>query len=146
MTIIKPITVIDEVLTLLSESSLPVSDISAENPPQFFGIHSEGKLVGVIGLELHLPFALLRSLSVLPSFRSAGLGRQLVAFAESVATSLGIEQLFLLTTTAEDFFRSLGYSVASRTTAPIVIQATAQFSGLCPSSSVFLCKYVGTKG
>lgn len=140
---IEKITVTDEILALLSESDLPVSDISAAKQPQFFGVRSEGKLVGVVGLEPMAPFALLRSLAVSHAFRSAGLGRQLVAFAESMAPTLGIKQIFLLTTTAEEFFLSLGYLPASRVSAPAEIQATAQFSSLCPSSSVFLCKHVG---
>ena len=130
----------DEVLSLLSECGLPVCDISTEYPPQFFGVRSEGKLAGVIGLEFYTPFALLRSLAVAPAFRSAGLGRRLVAHAEAQGAAHGIQTLFLLTSTAEQFFLDLGYAPTSRTTAPPAIQGTSQFSGLCPSSATFLCK------
>ena len=130
----------DEILSLLSEYSLPVSDISTENPPQFFGFRSEGKLVGLVGLELYAPYALLRSLVVTPAFRSTGLGRKLVAHAEAQAAARGIQKLFLLTSTAEQFFLDRGYVPASRTDAPPAIQRTSQFAGLCPSSAAFLCK------
>lgn len=143
---IEPITTIDNVLPLLVECGLPVSDITPAAPLSFFGVRSGGALVGVVGLEMHLPFAMLRSLAVAPAFRSSGIGRKLVAFVESVAANRGITELFLLTTTAKEFFLGLGFSPATRAAAPPAIQNTPQFSGLCPSSSAFLYKHVGTKG
>ncbi|MES2263459.1 MAG: arsenic resistance N-acetyltransferase ArsN2 [Pseudomonadota bacterium] len=137
---IEPISELKDVLTLLSECGLPVSDISKSNPPQFFGLRSESGLVAVVGLELFESVGLLRSLAVSPNHRGHGIARQLVAFAERVATSRGVDVLFLLTTTASDFFEKLGFVPASRTSAPTVIQVTPQFSGLCPASSAFLTK------
>jgi amino-acid N-acetyltransferase len=141
--VIEPLSSTDEVLPLLIECGLPVSDIAPSRPPLFFGIRSEGKLVGVVGLEPYPPCALLRSLAVSPASRSSGLAHKLVAFVESLAVARGIKELFLLTTSAEELFLGLGYSVGSRSAVPPAIQNTAQFSGLCPSSSTFLCKYVG---
>lgn len=139
---IEPLPSIEEVLPLLAECALPVADISALSPIQFFGVRDGAVLVAVVGLELYPPFGLLRSLAVAPTFRGRGLARELVAFAESFAATQGIESLFLLTTTAEGFFLRLGYVPASRGAAPQAIQATSQFSGLCPSSSAFLSKRV----
>jgi len=144
--VIEPLTTADEALPLLAECGLPVSDIFSPAQPLFFGARSEGALVGVVGLEAYAPFALLRSLAVAPAFRRRGLARKLVACVESQAEQRGIKELFLLTTTAENFFLGLGYSLASRSAAPAVIQCTAQFSGLCPSSSAFLSKHVGAAG
>ncbi len=129
-----------EIGQLLSACELPISDLSLSRPVLFFGSRSETRLVGVIGLEVFGSVALLRSLAVAPSHRNHGLGTSLVAFAEAHAASLGIESLFLLSTTAEAFFTKLGYSPASREDAPAPIKATAQFSGLCPASSAFMCK------
>ncbi len=139
---IEPLPAIEEVLPLLAECALPVADISVSSPLGFFGVRDGGALVALVGLELYTPFALLRSLAVAPTFRRRGLARELVAFAESFAAAQSIESLFLLTTTAERFFLSLGYLPVSRSAAPQVIQATSQFSCLCPSSSAFLSKYV----
>lgn len=141
--LIEPLASADEAIPLLLECGLPVEDLSAIASVQFFGIHAENALIGVVGLEAYPPYALLRSLAVTPAFRASGLGRKLVAFAESQAAARGITQLFLLTTTAEKFFLGLGYVPADRAAAPPVIRGTAQFSGLCPASSVFLCKHVG---
>ncbi len=127
---------------LLTENALPIADISASTPLQFFGIRDGGTLVAVVGLELYPPFGLLRSLAVRSSFRKRGLAHELVSFAESWSAAQGVESLFLLTTTADQLFLGLGYSLVSRDKAPSAIQATSQFSSLCPASSAFLSKRV----
>ncbi len=139
---IEPITELNDVVPLLTECGLPVSDISPSQLQQFFGMRSKTGLVAVVGLELYGSVGLLRSLAVSPSHRGQGLAHELVAFAEKVAASQGVNTLFLLTTTASDFFSKLGYVPASRANAPQAIQDSSQFSNLCPSSSSFLCKSV----
>lgn len=129
-----------EIKQLLSACELPTSDIASSNSFLFFGCHSDAKLVGVIGLEIYGPAALLRSLAVAPSHRNHGLGRSLVGFAEAQAAPLGVESLYLLTNTAEGYFSKLGYSPASREDAPSSIKATMQYSSLCPASSAFMSK------
>jgi len=129
-----------EIKQLLSVCELPTADISPSKSLLFFGCHSDAKLVGIVGLEVYGPVALLRSLAVDPAQRKHGLGKSLVDFAEVHAASLCVESLYLLTTTANAFFSRLGYSPASREEAPSSIKATSQFSGLCPASSVFMCK------
>ena len=127
---------------LLDACKLPVSDIAPSPSLQFFA-HSEGEeLLGVVGLELYPPIALLRSLAVSPACRGRGLGQALVAFAERQAAAQGIASLYLLTTTAAPFFATLGYANSLRADAPAAIQATAQFAGLCPASSSFMSKHL----
>jgi amino-acid N-acetyltransferase len=84
--------------------------------------------------------ALLRSLVVDPELRGIGLGRLLVEQAEDHARAHGAVSMFLLTTTAESFFRHLGYTEADRASAPAEIRATREFAALCPASSAFLAK------
>lgn len=140
---IEPLSSLDEIFPLLTGCNLPVADISVSSPPQFFGIRAAGSVIAVIGLEHFQAVGLLRSLAVSPSHRGRGLAQELVRFVESFAISCGVESLYLLTTTAEAFFAKLGYCPASRQEAPQAIQATPQFSGLCPSSSAFLSKRIG---
>ena len=143
---IEAIAELDDIVPLLADCGLPVADISAARTPQFFGIRAESSLVAVIGLEVFGAVALLRSLAVSPAHRGHGLAQQLVAFAEQLAASRGVGTLFLLTTTAPAFFDKLGFAPASRSAAPPAIQATQQFSGLCPASSAFLSKSVAAPG
>ncbi|MBI5578381.1 MAG: GNAT family N-acetyltransferase [Deltaproteobacteria bacterium] len=127
---------------LLSESSLPISDISARHLQHFFGCGSGPGLEGVIGLELFDEVALLRSLAVVSSCRNAGLGSGLVAHAERHARAQGIRNIYLLTTTAEDFFLRRGYARLEKAQAPTAIKSTKEFSGICPVSSAFMVKHL----
>lgn len=143
---IEHLTVMDELKALLTSCDLPVADIHTGSPILFFGMRWKGVLAAVVGLELYRPYGLLRSLAVAPAWRGRGLGQELVAYAESFAAAQGIESVFLLTTSAEKFFLKLGYSPATRDTAPSAIQATAQFAALCPASSALLTKKLVPRG
>ena len=139
---IEPVSPLSEVLPLLKDCGLPVSDLAPDSPPLFFGVRSGDGLVAVVGLEIFGAVGLLRSLAVAPGHRGRGLGRALAAFVEDFAAGLGVERLFLLTTTAEAFFARLGYGPTPRESAPEAIRATAQFAALCPASSAFMAKRV----
>ena len=127
---------------LLSESSLPISDITTQHLQDFFGYGSGPELEGVIGLELFSEVALLRSLAVASSRRGTGVGSRLVAHAERHAREQGVQSLYLLTTTAEQFFLRRGYARIPRDKAPVAIKSTSEFSGICPVSSAFMVKYL----
>jgi amino-acid N-acetyltransferase len=127
---------------LLSESDLPIEDITAQHLQHFFGCGSDSELEGLVGLELYGEVALLRSLAVATAHRSAGLGSGLVAHAERIAKEHGITSLYLLTTTAEAFFLRRGYVRIPREEAPAAIKGTQEFSGICPVSSAFMVKHL----
>jgi amino-acid N-acetyltransferase len=129
-----------ELLALLTTCALPIEDIAGAPNLRFFGCHIAGELQGLVGLELYARHALLRSLAVHPQSRQRGLGKSLVDHAEDHARALGVECLYLLTTTAEGFFARLGYAPSPRETAPAGIRDTAQFTGLCPATAAFLGK------
>jgi amino-acid N-acetyltransferase len=130
---------------LLSESGLPIEDITGQHLLHFFGCGSGPELEGVIGLELFSEVALLRSLAVASSRRGTGLGSRLVAHSERHARDQGVQSLYLLTTSAEKFFLRRGYTRIPRDEAPTAIKGTKEFSGICPVSSVFMVKHL-TKG
>ena len=133
---------LSSVKQLLSDSSLPIEDITAQHLHHFFGCGSGLELEGVIGLELFGEVALLRSLAVAASRRNSGLGSRLVAHAERHARDQGVQSLYLLTTTAEKFFLRRGYARVPREDAPAAIKTTSEFSGICPTSSAFMVKYL----
>jgi amino-acid N-acetyltransferase len=129
---------------LLSESGLPIEDITAQHLLHFFGCGSGLELEGLVGLELYGDVALLRSLAVASSMRGAGVGSGLVAHAERHARDQGVQSLYLLTTTAEQFFLRHGYARTPRDKAPAAIKGTKEFSGICPASSAFMVKQLMT--
>ncbi|MCJ7641717.1 MAG: GNAT family N-acetyltransferase, partial [Desulfobacterales bacterium] len=89
---------------------------------------------------LHQDVGLLRSLVVRPSYRGKGLGKRLTHELESIAQQKSIKTLFLLTTTATEFFPKLGYRVIQRNRAPASIAKTEEFKNICPVSAVCLFK------
>lgn len=137
-----PIDVTPAAEALLAANDLPVSDLRGGPPVVLFGAGSHDRLDGLVGLELHGPVALLRSLAVDAEARRGGLGMALVAYAERQAAARGAQSVYLLTTTAASFFARLGYRDADRRHAPAAIAATRQFSGLCPASSAFMVKHL----
>ena len=125
---------------LLNRSALPTSDINQPGSIYFFGCYQSRKLIGCVGIEICETAAMLRSLATHEEVRKSGLGQALVRHAELNASLMGIEALYLLTTTAADFFERLGYRHLCRQQAPAAINKTTQFSELCPSTSSLIRK------
>lgn len=137
---VEPIAPGPDLAELLQACDLPIDDIYEEKPLIFFGCREAGRLIAVVGVEKGSRTALLRSLAVAPEARGRGLARRLVAFVEHLNAARDVQALYLLTTTAADFFRRLGYVDTARERAPDSIRAGAQFSRLCPDDADFLMK------
>lgn len=132
---------IDAIRGLLTEADLPVADVSETATITFFIFEDDENVIkGCVGLEVYGTVGLLRSLAVNPIARNARIGRILVSNVEGAASLEGIERLYLLTTTASDYFSRRGYEVADRGSAPETIQGTSQFAELCPASATFMVK------
>ncbi|MBK8181925.1 MAG: GNAT family N-acetyltransferase [Candidatus Competibacteraceae bacterium] len=125
---------------LLSAAGLPTEDLIAPRLHDFWGCRDGEKLIGVIGLEIFGAVALVRSLTVAPDWQGQGLGKALLAQAEQTAQQRGVQALYLLTITAENFFAIQGYTPIPRAVAPPVLQQTAEFTTLCPASAVCMTK------
>jgi len=123
---------------LLAESSLPVIGV-ADALCSFVVAESEGRLVGVVGLEICCEYALLRSTAVAPEWRDRGLGRRLVERIIAEAEAQGICALYLLTTTAERYFPSFGFAKTTRDEVPAPVRQTAEFQTACPTSATVMC-------
>ncbi len=68
--------------------------------------------------------------------RNGGLGGNLLEHAEDHARASGVSELWLLTTTAADFFRLAGYAEVDRSRASAELQSSTQFAELCPATAV----------
>ncbi len=122
---------------LLRENQLPLDGVR-EALGAFLVAESDGALVGVAGLEVCCEHALLRSVAVVPAWRSRGLGRELVTRIIADAESRGIQALYLLTTTADRYFPSFGFERIPRDDVPADVQATREFQGACPASATVM--------
>jgi len=81
---------------------------------------------------------LLRSVVVLPDRRCTGIGRRFVEFLLERMKSRGVEEAWLLTTTAAPFFEKLRFKTRLREDAPAAIAGTRAFALLCPASAVLM--------
>lgn len=133
-------TFIPEIGSLLETCGLPVQDLSGNESVVIFSQRINGDLAGVVGIEVFGENGLLRSLAVAEEQRGNGLGYSLVAHAETWATETSIQSLWLLTESAAEFFKAIGYVRKERSEAPETIQKSAQFRDLCPVSAVLMKK------
>ena len=131
-----------EIKRLLESSGLLADDITPNLLDRFLVRREGPALLAVVGLELAGDAALLRSLAIPEPLRGGGAGREMVAAAETLAQRCGVRSLYLLTTAASGYFSRLGNREVSRDLAPPGIRGTAQFIGLCPSTSAFMVKHL----
>jgi N-acetylglutamate synthase-like GNAT family acetyltransferase len=131
---------VPSVLALLEAARLPTADLRSVPGPQMWVLEANESVIGVIALERFGSDGLLRSLTVAPEYRKRGFGHKLVARLEHEAQAAGVEQLVLLTETAEPLFRSLGYDVIDRRHVSEELKQTAEFRSLCPASAVCMSK------
>jgi amino-acid N-acetyltransferase len=92
-------------------------------------------LVGCAGVELYGAAGLLRSVAVAPEARRRGLGERLTRDRIAHARSMRLESLWLLTTTAPDYFSRLGFAPVDRAAAPESLRRSAEFAEACPASA-----------
>jgi amino-acid N-acetyltransferase len=125
------------IFELLATGKLPTEGV-AEHLDTFVVLESNDSIVGIAGLEIHSSAALLRSLAVSPSHQGRGLATILCGHIEAEAARHGLEQIYLLTETAESFFSKRGYAAISRDSVPPEIASSKEFSELCPQSAVLM--------
>ncbi|HEV7349402.1 arsenic resistance N-acetyltransferase ArsN2 [Telluribacter sp.] len=126
-----------EVVSLLRAENLPAEDLNPELP-HFLLARANGTLVGIAGLEVYGTDALLRSVVVHKDFRNFHIARRLTNDLLKQAKLSGIKDVYLITTTADQYFEKQGYARVERTEVPAAILATQQFSGLCPGTALVM--------
>lgn len=129
-----------QAIGLLTQQQLPVSDITEDT--LLYVLLDGEKMIGTAGLEIFDDCALLRSVSVIKEAQGMGLGRIINNGMEKYAKESGINCLYLITTTAKDFFDRQGYCAIDRAATPGSIMQTAQFTALCQSTAVVMKKRI----
>ena len=125
-------------IALLDKNNLPVSDIHSGT--QLFVLVEDNNVIGTVPAEYNFNDALLRSLSVHEEKRHKGLGIVLVNFIEDYLQKQGVQNIYLLTTTATGFFGKRGYVTINRNEVPKFIKQTTEFSTVCPSTATLMKK------
>jgi amino-acid N-acetyltransferase len=124
---------------VLERNKLPSQDAHSKCDCFYLGYDGTA-CVGLGGIEVYGTDGLLRSVVIEHSVRGDGFGTALCDALEEQASADGVETLYLLTTTAIEFFADRGYVEIERTAAPPTIQQTTEFDDLCPTTASCLQK------
>lgn len=131
-----------QVQGLLALCHLPGDDIVPAYLADFLVAQEGGQDIGVAGLQVLGPCALVRSVAVHPDHRARGLGARLLAAVEQRASRHGTRQLYLLTNDAQAFFAGRGYAEVSRDAAPAELRACSQFRSSGCGAATLMTKQV----
>jgi amino-acid N-acetyltransferase len=126
---------------LLSASDLPLEGVR-DSFSDFVVAEDHGAIAGAVGLERFGSAALLRSAVVSPDRRGTGIGRRLVERIVERARDSGVADLYLLTTTAEEYFPRFGFKRTTRADVPDAVKASAEFRGACPDTAIVMTRRV----
>jgi amino-acid N-acetyltransferase len=132
----------EDMTRLLQENRLPTADLSHDLLKDFLVAADDKGIAGVVGLVNLGETALLRSLCIHPTHRHRGLGQELTERILRHGRLAGVRKFFLLTETAENFFKLLGFRRIDRNTAPLAITETDEFNRLCPVSASLMIREV----
>lgn len=128
-----------EIVRLVEQCNLPLAGLDRHWATALVA-RQDGRVVGSAALEVYAEGALLRSVAVAPDLQRQGLGGQLTAAAIELAGTIGAPALYLLTTTAEQFFPKFGFERITRADVPPSVQTSVEFTGACPSTAVVMRK------
>lgn len=122
---------------LLIRCGLPTDGLS-DCGDELFIVRAGGRVVGCAGLDVRGSAALLRSVAVDPDHRGRRLGDRLTAAALDRAAGVGLDAVYLLTTTAERFFPRFGFETIARDDVPPAIRGSVEFTTACPASAIVM--------
>ena len=130
---------LDAIVELLEANQLPTAGVADHLSTMIVARHGR-RIAGAAGLELHSDGALLRSVVVSQAFRGQALGHRLTDAALSLAREEGVASVFLLTTTAENFFAKFGFEPIIRDDVPLSVRSSVEFTSACPTSATVMRK------
>lgn len=123
------------ILQVLTEASLPLEGVP-DGLTRVVVAEVEGELAGVAGLEEYGTSALLRSVAVSRQHQGKGIAGALVRRLLQEASSDTIHDVYLRTTTAEDYFPRFGFGQVDLDQVPLQVRDSVEFHGACPASAV----------
>jgi amino-acid N-acetyltransferase len=130
---------VEAVRLLLRDARLPLEGVEDQFGDAWtVAVRREGRIVAAAALESYGDSGLLRSVVVVPSLRGLGVGEALTNDRLAWARRHGLRDVWLLTTTAADFFDRFGFVKVDRASAPPALAASTEFAVACPASAACL--------
>lgn len=135
--VIEPATASDlePIRKLLTENDLPLAGVD-DHWKTFIVARDGESVVACGGAEAYPTVALIRSVAVGSTHRNHGLGRRIVRQLLDRLSSRGIREFYLLTTTAEEYFRRRGFKTVDRDEVHPQLLVSREFQDACPASAV----------
>lgn len=118
----------------------------AQHLPGFLVLEDAGRIVASAGLEFYGAAALLRSVAVQEAYRNRGLARAMVSQLLDHARSQGMSAVYLLTTTAQQYFQRLGFETVPREVVDPDVTTSAEFGDSCCATAVAMRLALGGRG
>ena len=125
---------LEAIKALLTANALPTAGVD-DHWKTFIVARDGERIVGCGGAEAYQFAALLRSIAVAEDYRSHGLGRRIVRQLLDRLASRGLREFYLLTTTAEDYFRKRGFKTIDRDEVHPQLLSSREFQDACPSTA-----------
>lgn len=125
---------LEPIKALLEANSLPTAGVD-EHWKTFIVARDGETMVACGGAEAYQFAALLRSIAVLPDYRSHGIGRRIVRQLLDRLASRGLREFYLLTTTAEEYFRKRGFKTIDRDEVHPQLLSSREFQDACPTTA-----------
>ena len=127
------------VLALLESAKLPTDGLAPHIATTLVA-RRDGRIVGSAALEVYGAGALLRSVAVDERLRGEGLGHRLTEAALALARHRHVATVYLLTTTAGDFFPRFGFKRIERTAVALAVRTSVEFTSACPDTALVLAR------
>jgi arsenate reductase len=132
---------LDGIKRMLVGALLPSRDVG-EHDQRFIVASENGRLLGCAGLQVAGQDGLVRSMAVHWTRRNAGLGSRLHRRLLFEAVLAGVKTLYVVTTTAEDFFAGHGFRKVAAHAVPPQLQASEEFTAFVPGGSTVMSRPV----
>jgi amino-acid N-acetyltransferase len=122
--------------SLLEANNLPVSDLNDDIT--FFVEKANDSIIATGGIESAGNDAIIRSIAVDDAYKGKGFGSKITRQLLNYAKETGMKDIYLLTTTAENYFPRYGFKKIDRQEVPMDVKNSSQYKDVCPDSAVVM--------
>ncbi len=126
---------VETIKALLVANDLPTAGVD-DHWKTFLVARDGDSVVACGGAEAYQFAALIRSIAVKPEHRKNGLGRRIVRQLLDRLASRGLREFYLLTTTAEEYFKKRGFKTIDRDEVHPQLLSSRELQDACPESAV----------
>lgn len=122
------------IIRFLKDNGLPTNGVDKCFNSFVVAEDKNGFWVGIAGIELYGKSGLLRSVAVDKQYRGLGHGRTLVDAILRNAKAKGVQTVYLLTESADAYFKGLGFEAVDRKNIEEAVKASPEFTECCETA------------